>query len=128
MFLPVQEAFLLSFFVPGEGNRFNFETFSEARISYYRRYKSGFLEKLEIGNGNDVVDCISVTVSLAVTNFVLYTEYILRTVYIALFSRYFIPERCVPKLTLLPVSCKQTCMYNYKDCNLVSIIIVILQY
>ena len=78
---------------------------SEARnIYYYRRYKSGFLEKPEIGNGNDVVsrDCISATVSFAVTTFLLYTEYMLKTVFMANFFLYFVSERCVPKLTLLP--------------------------
>ena len=67
---------------------------SEAtNISYYRRYKSGFLEKPEIGNGNDVVsgDRISATVGFAVTNFFLFTEYMLKTVFMAHFYRYFVP-------------------------------------
>ena len=110
-------------------------TTSEARnISYYRRHKSGGLEKPEIGNGNDVVsrDCISATVSFVVTKFLLYTEYMFKTIFMAhFFSRYFVPERCVPKLTLLPVSCIYTYLHVYiniyNDCNSLCIIIVNLQ-
>ena len=66
-----------------------------------------------MGNANDVIsrDCISTTVSFAVTTFLLYTEYMLKTIFMAHFPLYFVPERCVPKLTLLPVSCTRTCMY-----------------
>ena len=37
----------------------------------------------------------------------LYTEYML----ISVFMANFVPERCVPKFTLLHVSCTHTCMY-----------------
>ena len=82
-----RKRFCSVFFALERVNIVNFVTTSEARnISYYI-YKSGFLEKLEIRNGNDVVsrNCISATISFAVTKFLLYTEYMLKT---ASFFRY----------------------------------------